>query len=118
MGNFGSDPNAPGVGSINALDPMSGAFLGALDDLAGNPIEIPGLWDLTIGNGGAGVDPNAIYFTAGLPGFGVPNSDETHGLFGNLAPIPEPGTLALLATGLLMWLGRRRAGSSTARTLA
>jgi uncharacterized protein (TIGR03118 family) len=61
VGNFGN-------GEINAFDPSSGAFRGTLDASSGNPIEIPGLWDLTIANSGAGVDPNGIYFTAGLPG--------------------------------------------------
>jgi uncharacterized protein (TIGR03118 family) len=103
VGNFGD-------GEIHAFDPISGAFLGTLSASNGNPIEIPGLWDITFGNGGAGVDPNAIYFTAGLPEADMPDVLEKAGLFGTLSIVPEPGSLALLATGLtgLMWFTRRR----------
>ena len=111
VGNFCSDPAAPGVGSINAFDPSNGNLLGTLDGANGNPIEIPGLWDLTIGNEGTGVDPNAIYFTAGISTFGVTNSDETHGLFGDVALVPEPGSLALLVSIIagFLWFRRRAA---------
>jgi uncharacterized protein (TIGR03118 family) len=103
VGNFGSDP---GTNSINAFDPNTGAFLGAVTDANGNPIEIGDLWALANGNGGPdpnGSNPDLVYFTAGV-------QDEAHGLFGDIAFIPEPGSLALLATGLigLMWFGRRR----------
>jgi uncharacterized protein (TIGR03118 family) len=89
IGNFGD-------GMINAFDPVSGALLGQLDDPSGNPIVIPGLWGLRVGNGGNGGDLNKVYFTAGIPG---PDAVEDHGLFGSLA-VPEPGTLALLGLGL------------------
>jgi uncharacterized protein (TIGR03118 family) len=106
VGNFGSDP---GINSINVFNPNTGAFLGTLTDSSGNPIEIEGLWALANGNGGPapnGSDPNAVFFTAGI-------GDETHGLFGDLAVVPEPGSLALLATGLagLMWFRRGRGGA-------
>jgi uncharacterized protein (TIGR03118 family) len=104
VGNFGN-------GEINAFDPNGGTLIGTLDGSNGSPIVIPGLWDLTMGNGGAGVDPNGIYFTAGLPDFDRPQlGNEQEGLFGRLDPVvPEPGSLALLATGLtcMMWLRRR-----------
>jgi uncharacterized protein (TIGR03118 family) len=86
VGNFGD-------GKINAFDPTTGAFLGALTDKNGVPISIDGLWGLTFGNGGNGGDPNTLYFTAGLSG-------EAHGLFGSLAPVPVPATFILLGSGL------------------
>ncbi|MFO1498929.1 MAG: TIGR03118 family protein [Verrucomicrobiota bacterium] len=72
VGNFGD-------GRINAFDPESGAFLGALSSAGGVPIQIDGLWAIKFGNGGQGGDPGVLYFTAG-PG------DEEHGLFGSIAP--------------------------------
>jgi uncharacterized protein (TIGR03118 family) len=101
IGNFGD-------GLIHAYDPNSGAFMGTLDDLAGNPIQIEGLWGLSFGNGAQGQDLNALYFTAGIPG---PNGHvEDHGLFGAITETPEPGALLLMSLGLgsIFWLYRKR----------
>jgi uncharacterized protein (TIGR03118 family) len=70
IGNFGD-------GRINVFDPASGRFLGQLADAAGNPIAIPNLWGLIVGNGQAGGDSHTLYFTAGIGG-------TAHGLFGSL----------------------------------
>ena len=59
-------------------------MLGQLDDPDGQPIQIDGLWALKVGNGGAGGDPNTVYFTAGPFG-------ESHGLFGSLSTV-APGS--------------------------
>jgi uncharacterized protein (TIGR03118 family) len=71
VGNFGD-------GWINAFDPTTGAYKGALLDTTGAPIVIGDLWGLIPGGGGASGDPNTIYFAAGVQG-------EAHGLFGSLA---------------------------------
>jgi uncharacterized protein (TIGR03118 family) len=87
VGNFGD-------GRINAFDPATGGFLGPLSDNSGNPIEIDGLRALKVRTGGPSVDPNRVYFTAGI-------NDEVDGLFGAVAVTPEPGTLGLLTVGVL-----------------
>jgi uncharacterized protein (TIGR03118 family) len=72
VGNFGD-------GLINAFDPFTGNFLGALQDANGNPISIPGLWGLQFGNGHNGGDANTMYFAAGI---GNGGNLEDHGLLG------------------------------------
>jgi uncharacterized protein (TIGR03118 family) len=74
VGNFGD-------GTIDAFDPKTGAFVGALADQNGNPIAISGLWALLAGNGGSGGDVNAIYFAAGT-------GNQQHGLLGSLQAAP------------------------------
>ena len=71
VGNFGD-------GRINAYDATSSAFLGQLRD-SGRPLTIPGVWGLRFGNGAHGLDPNTLYFTAGI-------NDEADGLFGEIVP--------------------------------
>lgn len=71
-----------GNGHINAFDFKTGAFLGTLNNEAGQPIQNSGLWALTFGNGGQGGDPHTLYFAAGIGGY-------AHGLFGAITPDSE-----------------------------
>jgi uncharacterized protein (TIGR03118 family) len=80
VGNFGE-----GNPSIHAFNPTTGAFLGTLQNEAGDGIVIDELWALTFGNGGAGGNPNTMYFTAGI-------GEEEHGLFGSLNPTTASAT--------------------------
>src|SRR5262249_5680512 len=66
VGNFGD-------GAINAFHPRSYHYLGQLDDAAGQPLKIDGLWALGTGNGSKAGSTGKLYFAAG------PN-DETDGL--------------------------------------
>jgi len=60
-------------GRINAFDPKSGAFLGALRDESGKVIEIDDVWAIQFGQGGpsgANGNPNQLFFTAGNNNYG------------------------------------------------
>jgi len=52
-----------------------------------------GLWALNFRASGSGFDPNALFFNAGI-------NAEADGLFGEITPVPEPSTLALVALGI------------------
>jgi uncharacterized protein (TIGR03118 family) len=80
VGNFGD-----GNPSIHAFNPSNGAFVGTLQNEGGVGIVIDELWALQFGNGGAGGDPNTLYFTAGI-------GEEEHGLFGSLKPTTATAT--------------------------
>lgn len=57
-----------GNGKINAFNPRTGRFLGTLDNQNGVPVQIPGLWGLSVGNkvfGGS----HSLVFTAGPRGY-------------------------------------------------
>ena len=93
-----------GDGTIAAYDPTTHAFAGKLRDANGNVIAIEGIWGLQFGNGASLGEANRLYFAAGP-------EDETAGLFGHLAAVPEPSTYAMLLLGLagVGILARRRA---------
>lgn len=70
VGNFGD-------GKINVFDPVSGAFMGALNKADGTPNVIPGLWGIAFGNGVQNQPVNTLYFAAGPGG-------EAHGAYGRI----------------------------------
>jgi MYXO-CTERM domain-containing protein len=59
------------------------------------------LWGLQFGNGVSLGEANRLYFAAGP-------EDETAGLFGYVAVVPEPPALVLAIGGLALLAGRRR----------
>jgi uncharacterized protein (TIGR03118 family) len=77
--------NGRGNPSIHAYNPTTGAFLGTLQDEAGEGIEIDGLHSLVFGNGDRAGDPGTMYFTAG-------SAEGEHGLFGSLTPTETMST--------------------------
>jgi uncharacterized protein (TIGR03118 family) len=103
VGNFGD-------GEIDAFNLTTDSFVGVVTDPNGNPIEIPGLWALVVRNGVNGFNPNAVYFTAGLPLASNLEDLEQAGVFGLLVAVPEPSTIALLLAGLagMFWYRRKR----------
>jgi uncharacterized protein (TIGR03118 family) len=85
-GNWGAFSNAVlvgnfGDGHINAFDLTSGKLLGTVQNAAGTPIAIQGLWAIELGNGGSAGDPFYLYFTAGII-----NNGAQAGLLGSIAP--------------------------------
>ncbi len=68
-------------GKINAFDPASGTFLGALQDANGEDIVINQVWGIEFGNGGNGGQLSELFFTAGPDNY-------AHGLFGKITANP------------------------------
>jgi uncharacterized protein (TIGR03118 family) len=70
IGNFGD-------GWINAYDPATGTYVGALSDATGTAIAIPGLWGIAFGNGVMSQPTTTLFFAAG------PNNT-ADGLYGRI----------------------------------
>lgn len=70
IGNFGD-------GVINAFDATTGAFMGTVNDAAGQPIANDGLWGLMFGNGTNGQSTTSLYFAAGI-------GEEAAGVYGRI----------------------------------
>jgi uncharacterized protein (TIGR03118 family) len=101
VGNFGD-------GTISAFDPLDGDFIGKRRGTDGSLLVIDGLWALVPGNDAAGGSSSKIYFTAGP-------DDESHGMFGSLAAVPEPLSWAMMLLGFGLAgaaLRRRRAAKA------
>jgi uncharacterized protein (TIGR03118 family) len=98
FGQFGSDLLIGnfGDGRINAFNPVTGTFIGTLSDVNGAPIVNSGLWSLQFRSVSQPTfDTNTLFFTAGI-------NNEADGLFGQIqVATPEPGTLSMLALGLV-----------------
>jgi uncharacterized protein (TIGR03118 family) len=85
VGNFGD-------GVINAFDPDSGAFLGALADSNGQKFANPGLWGIAFGNGARNQPTTTLYFAAGI-------GNEADGLYGRIdLGATAPDTIAPTVT--------------------
>ncbi len=99
VGNFGN-------GEILRYDPSTGAYLGTLNAANGTPFVNDFLWSLEFRTAGPGINPNALYFTAGI-------NHQTDGLFGEIAFTPEPETTIPLILGILsfaFWKRHRARG--------
>ena len=96
IGNFGD-------GTINAFDPLTGKQLGALADLNGKSIAIPGLWSINFGSGARNEDTGTLYFTAGI-GDGPNNTNnlESHGLLGSIQAAPAFSLSGIVNGGSLL----------------
>lgn len=70
VGNFGD-------GVIDAYDPVSGQFVGTVNDASGSPVSTPGLWGITFGNGARNQPRTTLYFSAGV-------NHEAGGLYGRI----------------------------------
>src|SRR6266436_5400538 len=74
VGNFRS-------GWIAAFNGFTKKFIGFMRNPDNSLVTIGGLWSLTFGNNGSAGSSDTLFFTAG-------GTDELHGLFGTLTPVP------------------------------
>ena len=79
VGNFGD-------GVINGYDPANGTFMGSVNDSAGHPVALPGLWGIAFGNDAANQPHNTLFVAAGT-------NDEVNGVYGRIDLGAAPPTL-------------------------
>jgi hypothetical protein len=70
VGNFGD-------GVINGYDPANGTFMGSVNDSAGHPIAMAGLWGIAFGNDASNQPHNTLFLAAGI-------NDEANGVYGRI----------------------------------
>ncbi len=87
IGNFGN-------GDILAYNPTTMAYVGTLDGSNGMPLTNAFLWSLETRTAGTAIDPDAVYFTAGI-------NNQKDGLFGEIVFTPEPSTFIEAGSGLI-----------------
>jgi hypothetical protein len=75
-----------GDGTINAIDPASGAFVASLSDSHGNALVMPGLWGIVFGNDSNNQPHNTLFFSAGT-------REYAHGTYGRIDVGATPPTL-------------------------
>src|SRR5579871_6745000 len=86
VGNFGD-------GVINAYDPATGSYSGAIADSQGHTIAVPGLWGIAFGNDAHNQPHNTLFYAAGT-------NDEADGIYGRIdvgATAPALGTPPVVA---------------------
>ena len=102
FGQFSNDlliGNNDSAGWINAFDPVTGAYVGTLNQ-NGVPISLNGLWGITFGNGSGSGATNTLYFAAG--------ANDQNGLYGSIVAAPEPAEGLSLLMGVVALAYRRR----------
>ena len=107
FGQFGGDllVSNNDDGTIAALNPATGAFLGDLTGADGKPIVNDGIWTIEFGGSVKNTDPNTLYIFAGI-------NNEQDGLIAALVSVPEPNSALLAAIGgaSAIAIARRRRG--------
>jgi len=110
VGNFGDGSTDNGSGVIDAFDPTSGAFVGAVANAQGSALTVPGVWGLAFGNGADNQPLNTLFFTAGTNAevdgtYGRIDAGATAPAFANSVSISAPasgasvtGTVAVTAS--------------------